>query len=327
MNKLKKLLQEMLYLSDDQVDQVKEDMTVKEIRAIRKEGCATSHTEKTGLEKQGEVEVDEKAFIYEFCFRMIMLSDFKRICQENQSDLQRALALQKYVAPNNFRGIMVDGFSCECLSFAKGVNMKIGDQERNFSYRKLVRLIDERYGPYDFLEKEECATSYTEHACDWKCFNCDNQECNCVQEKRQQCVLNPDYTCTTANIYNVLKQDDPDIYKNCVGCCNSCPQESICGYRCNRPKLIGEYSEEVVEYPEMDALDKELHVEEEVEIEEYSSADIDTTYTSLDLSLLLAKEEETLRNYFEVGGFPEKLVKKQTMIVDALRILYEKMKE
>lgn len=328
----KSQLQEMLYLTDEQMEQVEEGMTVKEIREIRKpEECATSHTEETV--KDEVPEYDEKEFVKRLVQSRIYLEDFKEICRRNQTRTERALALQKKIALYGFTGGTYKEFAYQFYGFAKGIEMEIGKQRCKMSYRQLVRLIDEMYGPYAYETPEEvmeCATSHADSGCDGKCFNCDNEGCNGYQGKRKQCVLDSSYVCTTMNVVELLKQDDPEMYANCVGCCNACPQKTACSYSCNRPQYIVQKKEEEKTYPEMETLDNELCVEGEVvEFEECATSHIGLSamYNMLDVSLVLEQEEHELSDYLGVEGLPDMLVKRKYMLVDALRLLREEMKK
>ena len=327
----KSQLQEMLYLTDEQMEMVEEGMTVKEIREIRKlEGCATSHTGEP--EKEVEQIYDEKEFVKRLVQRRIYLAEFKEICRDNRTNNERALALQKKICPNGYCGGTSSEYSYDLYGFAKGVKMGIGNQKCEMSYGHLVRLIDEMYGPYAYeepKEAKECATSHVDAGCDGKCFNCNNERCNGYQGKRQQCVLDSSYVCTTMNVLELLKQDDPEMYKNCVGCCNACSKKMICSYSCNRPQYIAQKKEEEKPYPEMESLDNELCVEGEiVEFEEGATSHMGFSdmYNMLDVSLVLEQEEHELSDYLGVEVLPDMLVKRKYMLVDALRLLREEMR-
>lgn len=74
-------------------------------------------------------------------------------------------------------------------------------------------------------------------SCDRKCFNCRNDECENNHGKREKCTYFNQLTCTTSEVYALLKKDFPEIYKQCTGCCMMCPAAEKCGYACNRKDM------------------------------------------------------------------------------------------
>lgn len=158
------------------------------------------------------------------------------------------------------------------------------------------------------------------------CFDC-SRECTIRQEDRW-CVEAPcgnPFPCETILDLNYLKSDvgDPcqfvrrDLAPQRAGdhepvpCCKTCDQ-TLCAYRCWRAK--DNKSEQMPEPTEED----EVLKEQGADPEQYGIRDIED---------ILKKHEADLIEYRAVGGLPEKLMKKQRILVDALTLLLREAKK
>lgn len=74
-------------------------------------------------------------------------------------------------------------------------------------------------------------------SCDGKCFNCRNGECSDHIEKSDKCIYFDKIDCTIKYVFQNLKKDFPDMYKECTGCCMTCSVSKICEYACGRKDM------------------------------------------------------------------------------------------
>ncbi|MDY5102652.1 MAG: ParB N-terminal domain-containing protein [Agathobacter sp.] len=74
-------------------------------------------------------------------------------------------------------------------------------------------------------------------SCDGKCFNCRNTECSDHVEKSDKCIYFDKIDCTIKYVFQNLKKDFPDMYKECTGCCMTCSVSESCGYACGRKDM------------------------------------------------------------------------------------------
>lgn len=330
----KSQLQEMLYLTDVQMEQVEEGMTVKEIREIRKPEEVAELIVATSQQHESSWFVKKY-----FDGRTLIIDRIARIFETYEKNIERAKKIQELVSPYGALGGGGGGFSYDFRSFVKGVDFEdeITRQKIHFSYKELATLINEIYGPFEYVKPIEVAVATSQQdSCDGKCFNCDRADCNSSQEPRERCVLDAEFFCTTTHAAKLLKEDDPDFYKAyCVGCCNACIVSDRCGYSCNRPHYVEKKRQQEQEakeaYPEMKTLDEEIHVEQvECEVVEDTSMEpvVATSQqrAKYDSVLVLAMLMEAKKLYGDMknAGYEanEDSMKRQQVRVDALGLLY-----
>lgn len=146
------------------------------------------------------------------------------------------------------------------------------------------------------------------------CFSC-AQHCDIRQEERycREAPIGNPFSCTTMSAIECIREEVGDKCQfinqelatinvagtdGAVPCCKLC--QEVCGYRCQRaPKNAEQENEaETIQEPELDSIDfiKEYHRE----------------------------ESKNLDEYMKVEGLPEKMVKRQQVLVAALaNMIYE----
>lgn len=147
------------------------------------------------------------------------------------------------------------------------------------------------------------------------CFSC-AQDCG-IRQKSRYCALAPmgdPFPCTTMSVLEILKEEAGDRCQfvnndlaprmagsgDAVPCCKEC-QES-CGYRCQRAPL------------------------QEVPFED--DAEIQTPVDEMQLlRSMLEEAEKLLEAYLELGGIPEQTVHKQKLMVGALANMFCELEE
>lgn len=337
----KSQLQEMLYLTDEQIDLVKENMTVKEIREIR---APEPVKEEVKEEAVATSQQHGAKWYVRRHFGEEQLKKIKSYFEKESGTYERAKMLQKYLSPYGCSGGSYGDYHFVFHGLARGVEFGCHEinEEITLSYHGLAALLEalltEKYGAIESKPVEEEMT--LEDTCDGKCFNCANIACNCSQVPREYCILDDQYPCTSIHIFDQLKKEEPEIYKGCIGCCNSCPQRSVCGYACNRPNLIEKKRKKDLEqtesYPEMESMDAELCVEEavpeEIVLEDMKEGSVATSQQNWeemlrqDMNLILKclrKERNNIEQMIEAGFHSdENMVKECRIMIEALELLY-----
>lgn len=161
----KSQLQEMLYLSDEQMEQVGEEMTVREIREIRqpepevKEEAPRKETQETFTTSQIE-DHPIKWFIKQYIKRRRGLEKIAEIFKMNRSNEERGKAIQKLEAPYGYGGFGDHFFDVTFYGYAKGLCFKADDRKQHIdlTYIKFVKLLDDIYGPIEYEPPEEVET-------------------------------------------------------------------------------------------------------------------------------------------------------------------------
>lgn len=155
----KSQLQEMLYLTDAQMEQVEEGMTVKEIREIRKPEAVEDVAEPIVATSQQH----ESAWFVKRYFdgRTQVLDKIARVFERYEKNIERAKKIQELVSPYGSLGGCGGGLSYDFRGFVKGVDFEdeITRQKIHLSYKELATLIDEIYGPFEYVRPEESAVA------------------------------------------------------------------------------------------------------------------------------------------------------------------------
>lgn len=347
-------LQEMLYLEDEQMEEVTPGMTVKEIRELR--------APEKKLVKPDE---DQRKYLDAFARRFIdckhdwLLQDFQnRVMHVDKSPVE----IKKHLGADH-----------RTWHFAtdNGVaHINLFDD--------YVQLWDERsvcLGDFDWFYLAAAIQRM------WNIVAMENAQKNqetdakcATSHKSGVCIHRPEYACTLPEASKLAVGDGIDCNKKC---CWDCLKRMECGYRCNSaaghpieeaqipgrmnvedyPELLPEPEETgintgndednvVIEHPEIvinqpeSVIDEEENVidaeykeiaAENVETDEIccqEAADLDElTFSQIAIRDYLEEEERTLDEYEKVnsedGGLPHNLMTRQRMLVKALRLLME----
>ncbi len=231
-------LREMVYLTEEQLEQVKVDTTVKKIREIQKPKVV--EPEEHDIDWFVQYWADDNAKD----LKAIML-----ICWEHTKLTEQAKEVQKLLAPYGYGGSA--GSDCSFIfdSFSTGINFKIKNEYKHLSYKDFVNSLLKFYDPNNFKDSEpEVATSQLINStialpgCKIdSCFSCP-RDCDQRQETRncRYAPLGNPFSCTTMNVLENIELDG--ISESCQFfhesgkpwslCCNLC--EDKCGYACQR---------------------------------------------------------------------------------------------
>lgn len=315
----KSQLQEMMYLTDEQMKQVSEDKTVREIREIRQQ------------EEKREEEVRIKEWFVEKCITDYrLLEKLKNIFRENESNLDKAKAFQKSISPYGFSGRDCNELRATFFSYTRGIEFETmdGHQEVSMTYIEFVKIAEKVFHLEAIKPEKDCvscsepvATSQEEERkdsfCDGKCFLCRNEKCNCFQTPREHCVFDSQCACTTISAAAIMRQDDPEQYKKCVGCCNACKEKNICFYVCDRINYVRNSKEDKVpgsieqNTEKKQELTKEFATSQKYEYKKYH---VESIYRKRKENFELWKEEDD-------GHVPYLTLIEMQIIVDALENL------
>lgn len=347
----KSQLQEMLYLEDNQLDQVAPDMTVKKIRELR------SPEKKLVKPDQNQREyLDAFARHFITCKHDWLLQDFQnRVMNVDKSPEE----IKNLLGPDHRTWhFATDNSTAHINMFDDYV--QLWDENKthmgNFDWFYLAASLQRMWNivAMDNAQKEqktECATSH----------------------KTGACIHRPEFSCTLPEASKLAVGDGIDCNKKC---CWDCPKRMECGYRCN--SASGHLIEEqipgqmhVEDYPEIlpetedtdkvidddednvvierdenvinptesviedneNVIDAEYTevADESAETEEIccqKAADLDElTFSQIAIRDYLEEEERTLAEYEKVnsedGGLPLNLMMRQRMLVKGLRLLME----
>lgn len=348
----KSQLQEMLYLEDEQMEEVNPDMTVKEIRELRS-------PEKKLVKPDQEQREYLDAFANHFitCKHDWLLQDFQnrvvnvdKIPEEIKNHLGPDHRTWHFATDNGTAHInMFDDY------------VQLWDENKthigNFDWFYFVAALQ---GMWNIVamenaqkeQKTECATSH----------------------KTGTCIHRPEFSCTLPEASKLTVGDGIDCNRKC---CWDCPKRMECGYRCNsaaghpmeeeqipgqmhvedypeilpeteetnkvidddEDNVVIEQDENVISPTESVIEDNENVIDaeytevaaESTETEEIccqKAADLDElTFSQIAIWDYLEKEERTLAEYEKVnsedGGLPLNLMMRQRMLVKGLRLLKE----
>ena len=347
----KSQLQEMLYLEDEQMEEVNPDMTVKEIRELR------SPEKKLVKPDQDQREyLDAFARHFIACKHDWLLQDFQnRVMNVDKSPVE----IKNHLGANNRTwhfstddGVAHINLFDDYVQVWGEEGMCIGD----FDWFYLAAAIQRMWNivAMENAQKEQktkCATSH----------------------KSGTCIHRPEFSCTLPEASKLAVGDGIDWNRKC---CWDCPKRMECGYRCNSaaghpieeqipgqmhvedyPEILPEPEDTdsdidndednvVIEQPEnvinqtesvieddenvIDAEYTEVAAEntevEEMRCQEAVNLD-ELTFSQIAIWDYLEEEERTLAEYEKVnsedGGLPLNLMMRQRMLVKGLRLLME----
>ena len=339
----KSQLQEMLYLEDEQLEEVTPGMTVKEIRELR---APEKKLVKPDQNQREYLDAFARHFIT--CKHDWLLQDFQnRVMNVDKSPEE----IKNHLGPDHRTWhFATDNGTARINMFDDYVqlwgenDMYIGDFEWFYLAAALQRMWN--IVAMENAEKKqntECATSH----------------------KTGTCIHRSEFDCTLPESSKLVAGDGIDCSNKC---CWDCPKRMECGYRCNsasghpieEEQIPGQMS--VEDYPEplpdQDKTDIDINNVEDndvinppgsvteddegvidTEYKEIASentetdeiccqeaADLDElTFSQIAIRDYLEEEEQTLAEYEKVnsedGGLPYNLMMRQRMLVKALRLL------
>lgn len=348
----KSQLQEMLYLEDEQLEEVTPGMTVKEIRELR------APEKKLVKPDQNQREYFD-AFARHFiaCKHDWLLQDFQnRVMHVDKSPVE---IKKRLGADHRTWHFATDNGVAHINLFDDYV--QLWDENKthlgNFDWFYFAAALQRMWNiaAMENAQKEqkaECATSH----------------------KTGTCIHRPEFACTLPEASKIAVGDGVDCSKKC---CWDCPKRMECGYRCNSaaghpieeeqipgqmnvedyPELlpdqkepdididndednvVDEQPEIVINQPESVTEDDENVIDteyKEIAAENAETEDIccqeavdldELTFSQIAIRDYLEEEERTLAEYEEVnsndGGLPLNLMMRQRMLVKALRLLKE----
>lgn len=302
----KSQLQEMLYLEDEQLEEVTPGMTVKEIRELRKpekvEGDPVSI-----LGHPLRIYPEGSLIATPGCGKQDCFSCHRGGCELRQVDCYCV------EAP------MGNPFPCTTLNVVESLRQDIGSKCQFVNEDLAFHRVGDGQ-PVPCCKK-------CDHPCGYECNRsvrarheaAKKNMCDVAHESEEQITgqmsvedypeLLPDQNKTDIDINNV---EDNDVIKQ--------PENVI-----NPPESVTEYDEDVIdtEYKEIAAENTEA---DEICCQE--AADLDElTFSQIAIRDYLKEEEQTLAEYEKVnsedGGLPLNLMMRQRMLVKALRLLLE----
>lgn len=330
----KSQLQEMLTMSDEQIEQVSPDMSIKDIRKIKNPETVENAVDESGEPTAVEEEIcQEAAGVPESCD--VATDSVNTESEEDFSDdvvedvLTEIEMTPEQEEPLNVEfdteelmkeldGDVIDGEYVEVTEDAPKEDEESDESNDNAAEPEKLSA----YGlcKNEYPEGSPLATKGCGHKYD--CFLC-AQTCDIRQEMRY-CVEAPlgnPYGCTTMNILENIKAEIGDkcqfinldiaeltASKKPRPCCKKC-QVKGCGYRCQKSVLDELPKNEVEENI------TEVNIEENDDVSELPNDDYDL------LVELLDKEKNRLSEMIEISKvetFPEKPLRKQKLIVGAL---------
>lgn len=203
----------MLYLSDEQMEQVGEEMTVREIREIRqpepevKEEVPRKEEQETFATSQIEGHPPEW-FVIEYIERHGLVGKYMEICKRYRTNAERAKAIQEYEAPEGFAGGVRDGFCRDFYRYGIGLKFTIDKprQTVHLSYIQLVKIFDNIYGPIEYEPPEEAETVQDEIT--------ESEFIPCESLDHELGIEEPDETFATSQI---VEQEDKSITTEIFG--------------------------------------------------------------------------------------------------------------
>ena len=290
----KSQLQEMLSLDEEQLEQVTPDMTVKQIRELRK----PAHKEIPYYEIPGQLSI--------FDPRELVVEDVNRVEDVDkvpEGILERASFTMS--AADFFAEPVPTAETGQETVVATSQQADSEEPEPLSAYGTLERV----YPPDSLIATSGCEGGHD-------CFSC-AMECRSRQEDRycRQAPMGNPFPCTTMNVLELLREEMGDkcqfvnhdlaFHRQGDGepdpCCEVC--EELCGFRCGKAK------------------NAEVQSEPEVVEAEFEEVVHENLYTP---QYFLNKEQEKLNEMLEVfkdtppDQIPQKLFAHQKIIVAAL---------
>lgn len=319
----KSQLQEMLYLDDKQMEDVAPGMTVKEIRELREPEKKLSKPD----QKQTEY-LNAFARYFISCEHDWLLQDFQnRVLDVDKIPLEIKNHIGVYSRTWYFttdNGTAHINLFDDYVQLWDEKNMYIGD----FDWFYFAAALQ---GMWNVVAMEDAK----------KKQDTDAKMCDVAQTGT--CIHRPEFACTLPEASKLAVGDGVDCSKKC---CWDCPKRMECGYRCNsaaghpiEEQIQGEMS--VEDYPELlpdrsnpnnnidndedDVVDEQYETVIDAEYQELHEENLDDDITEAVIRDYLSKAEKELADYIRCnemeGNFPHNLLRRQRILVMALRLL------
>lgn len=350
----KSQLQEMLYLEDEQMEQVTPEMTVKEIREIR-----TPEKNLVKPDQNQEKYLDAFARYFISCEHDWLTKDFQnRVMNVNKSpvEIKNHLGANRrtwYFSTDN--GVAHINLFDDYVQLWDEKHMYMGDFDWFYFAATLQRV-------WNIVAMEEAQRK------------CELEKKCATSHNIGTCIHRPEFPCTLPEASKLAVGDGIDCN---MKCCRNCQKRNECGYRCNsasghpmeEEQVPGQMS--VEDYPELlpDQTDSDIAIDNEednvvdeqpvpaiahyetetdsvvpvidAEYKEVAAENMenqemcctnsseldDVVYSQIAIRDYLEEEERTLDEYEKVnsedGGLPRNLMMRQRMLVKALRLLME----
>lgn len=174
---------EMLPMKPEEINKITPDMTVTQIRDFKKKGKGNIKSENEDIpgqtsiqedfeefmpddyqkevvdvmccevpqEPKDETGIDEGWVVREFeRMRPAVAEEIREVYYGEDDKKKRAKAVQEYLAPDGFHCEGCEEYDFDFYSFAKGLDLRVGTEERHFTYTRFVGLL-------------------TGEACDYRC--------------------------------------------------------------------------------------------------------------------------------------------------------------
>ena len=324
----KSQLQEMLYLDDKQIEEATPQMTVKEIRELREPERAEEEPVST-LGYPLRVYPEGSLIATPGCGKQDCFSCHRGGCEIRQVDCYCV------EAP------MGNPFPCTTLNVVENLRQDIGNR---------CQFVNEDLAFHRAGDGQPVP-------CCKKCNNPCGYECNRSVQARHEvakekmcdvaqtgtCIHRPEFACTLPEASKLAVGDGVDCSKKC---CWDCPKRMECGYRCNsaaghpieeqipgqmnvedHPELLPDRSNpnNNIDNDEDDVVDEQYETVIDAEYQELHEENLDDDITEAVIRDYLSKAEKELADYIRCnereGNFPHNLLRRQRILVMALRLL------
>lgn len=304
----KSQLQEMLYLTDEQLQDVTPDKTVREIREIRKpvEECSTSSSKNQDEDRiLEEVCAEECSQHFPVEQQEPTLKDMLKKWVDNSSRKEKIFAAIREARKggerpskaifkavgNSYFGYA--GFEEEFCSYQKGVCLNIGGHKTELTYGGFARELLTCF-------PKECSVTESDEL---KKTERPDEECSI--SSKNKCIHKKDMSCTLT----MSQMETPGDGEKCnEKCCWECKKRGDCKFVCN---AIDDEEELIEELSEYDVDDDEWG-----EKTDYELAKIE-----------LEDAEDWLKQYVECLGSESELTRRQVIRVKALEKYVEEMEK
>lgn len=182
--------------------------------------------------------------------------------------------------------------------------------------------------------EEETEEEMEEETCSHfpKCYLCNTADCNSRQDERDKCTYDNDKNCNIAKAIKLMYENEPELEKECSGCCMRCDKKANCGYACYNSKKTME--QPILKQEEKSQeLEKEyesnmatvqpeaVHVEKKAQITADDNTYTNLTYGMADVEHLLSVYERQVESITEINkgrNENDRVLQKSLIIRDAL---------
>lgn len=344
------VLIEMLTMPPEQEEQVTPDMTVKQVREIKRaekrkkeavqpvpeEEIVTdaefreipAEPEKVATSQPCEEEIlhDKDWFIGQYVKIMHSEADeLLGICRKERNNSDRAKAIQKHIAPYGCHATCCSEYDFSFHGFSGGMDFRIGNEKQHLKYGALVKGLMKILEEQENESGEELRSAYgllkTEYPKDsliitkgcgdkYHCFSC-AQDCG-IRQKERYCMFAPMGNPFSCTTMNTMENLKKEMGDKCQFINNDLAEHTA-GSKEASP-CCEKCTELCVYRCQRSAGMKIEHLEDQ-ETETGLPEVKDIVQPVRDI---LHAEQKLLNDYLEVGDLPEKTVDRQKIIVGAL---------